>query len=130
MSVHPFRVAVESGEFHSIAHLFAEAAVLHSPVAHRPYHGRDVIATIVAAVAGVLDGFSFEKELTGGQIGAGNGDHALMFRATVAGMQIQGCDFLHTGEDGLIDEITVMLRPLKAATVFAEKMRATNAVGG
>jgi hypothetical protein len=41
----------------------------------------------------------------------------------VEGLQIQGCDFLHTREDGLIDEITVMVRPLKAATVFAERMR-------
>jgi hypothetical protein len=42
----------------------------------------------------------------------------------VGDLKIQGCDFVHTGTDGLIDEITVMLRPLKAVTVFAEKMRA------
>jgi hypothetical protein len=29
---------------------------------------------------------------------------------------------LHTNDDGLIDEITVMLRPLKAVTLFAERM--------
>ncbi len=46
-----------------------------------------------------------------------------MFRAAVAGLEIQGCDFVHTREDGLIDEITVMVRPLKAATVFADRMR-------
>jgi hypothetical protein len=46
-----------------------------------------------------------------------------MFRATVSDLEIQGCDFVHTRQDGLIDEITVMLRPLKAVTVFAERMR-------
>jgi hypothetical protein len=57
------------------------------------------------------------------------GDHALMFNATVDGLQIQGCDFLHTRQDGLIDKITVMLRPLKAVTVFADKMAANDASG-
>ena len=39
--------------------------MLNSPVAYQPYHGRDVIAAIISAVASVLEGFRFEKELTG-----------------------------------------------------------------
>jgi SnoaL-like domain len=130
VSPHPFRTAVESGELDNIGDLFAEDAVLNSPVAHRPYRGRAVIAAIVAAVASVLEGYRFEKELAGGQFGARTGDHALLFDATVAGLKIQGCDFLHTREDGLIDEITVMVRPLRAATVFAERMRVAIEAGG
>ncbi|OBG32173.1 hypothetical protein A5672_26205 [Mycobacterium alsense] len=122
MSPQPFRAAVESGELAGIGAVFAEDAVLNSPVAHRPYHGRGAIAAIIAAVGEVLDGFRFEKELPAGR------DHALMFGATVDGLRIQGCDFVHTRDDGLIDEITVMVRPLRAATVFAERMRA--ALGG
>ena len=49
-------------------------------------------------------------------------DHALVFTAKVGDLDINGCDFLHVGEDGLIDEFTVMLRPLRAVTAFAEKM--------
>jgi SnoaL-like domain len=124
VSPHPFRAAIESGEVDNIGGLFAEDAVLNSPVAHRPYRGRTVIAAIITAVASVLEGFRFEKEL------AGPGDHALLFSASVAGLQIQGCDFLHTREDGLIDEITVMVRPLRAATAFAERMRAAIEAGG
>ncbi|OBI39276.1 hypothetical protein A5709_11460 [Mycobacterium sp. E1386] len=92
MSNHPFRRAVEAGEFDRVGSLFAPDAVLHK------------------------------------LSGVGTGDHALMFRAAVANLEIQGCDFLHTRGDGLIDEITVMVRPLRAATVFAERMRA--ALGG
>lgn len=124
MSPHPFRAAVESGELDTIGELFTEDAVLNSPVAHRPYHGRGAIAAIIGAVGEVLEGFRFEKELPAGR------DHALVFDATVDGLRIQGCDFVHTRDDGLIDEITVMVRPLKAATVFAEKMRAAIAAGG
>jgi hypothetical protein len=35
-----------------------------------------------------------------------------------------GCDFLHTGQDGLIDEFTVMVRPRSAALALAEAMNA------
>lgn len=119
--MHAFRAAVEAGEFGTIGELFAPDAVLHSPIAHRPYEGRDQIAMIISAVAHSLNDFRFEKEMDGGP----TGDHALMFNATVDGLQIQGCDFLHTRQDGLIDAITVLLRPLKAVTVFAEKMGET-----
>lgn len=110
---HPFRTAVEGGQFDTIGDIFAEDGVLHSPIAQRPYRGRAVIATVVGAVARVLDDFRFERELDG----------ALMFRATVDGLDIQGCDFLHTDDDGLVDEITVMMRPLKAVAAFAARMR-------
>lgn len=117
MNAHPFRAAVEARQFDTLREIFTDDVVLHSPVAHRPYRGRDMVATIISAVATVLEGFHFVNE-----IGEGAGDHALVFEATVAGLQIQGCDFVHTRDDGLIDELTVMVRPLKAATVFAEKM--------
>jgi ketosteroid isomerase-like protein len=117
--MHPFRTAVESGRFDTIGELFAEDAVLHSPIAHHPYHGKDSIAMIICAVANTLNEFRFTTEMRGEH----DGDHALMFDATVDGLQIQGCDFVHTRADGLIDTITVMLRPLKAVGVFADKMR-------
>ncbi|MDT5117250.1 MAG: hypothetical protein QOE30_2989 [Mycobacterium sp.] len=117
--MHPFRTAVESGRFDTIGELFAEDAVLHSPIAHHPYHGKDSIVMIIRAVANTLNDFRFTTEMRGEH----GGDHALMFDATVDGLQIQGCDFVHTRADGLIDTITVMLRPLKAVSVFADKMR-------
>jgi hypothetical protein len=119
--MHPFRAAVESGEFDTIDRIFAQAVVLHSPIAHRPYHGRETVAAIIGAVADVLTGFRFEKEI--GEQAAD--DRALVFTAMVGDLNIQGCDFLHTGDDGLIDEITVMLRPLRAVTLFAERMGET-----
>ena len=36
------------------------------------------------------------------------------FKRRVGDRELQGCDFLHTGEDGLIDEMTVMVRPRSA----------------
>jgi hypothetical protein len=117
--MHPFRQAVESREFDRIGELFAEHAVLNSPIAFRPYLGRDMVAKIISIVASVFEDFAYQRG-----IGAEtDDDHALVFGARVGDLSIQGCDFLHTDADGLIDEITVMLRPLKAVQAFEEQMR-------
>ena len=118
--MHAFRRAVEAREFERIGELFAEHAVLNSPIAFRPYQGRKMVAKIINIVASILENFAFQRE-----IGAETDDnHALMFGARVGNLSVQGCDFLHTDTDGLIDEITVMLRPLKAVHAFEEQMKA------
>lgn len=51
-------------------------------------------------------------------------DHALMFRARVGDKQIQGCDFLHHDQNGLVDQLTLMVRPLSAALALRARMTA------
>ncbi|HNA49629.1 MAG TPA: nuclear transport factor 2 family protein [Mycobacterium sp.] len=116
--MHAFRAAVEARDFDALPALFAEDVVFRSPIAHKPYRGRDTVAIILRAVSRVFEDLTYVRE-----IGApGAADHALVFTARVGELDINGCDFLHVGEDGLIDEFTVMLRPLRAVTAFAEKM--------
>jgi len=68
----------------------------------------------------ILEDFTFQRE-----IGAeSDDDHALVFGARIGDLSIQGCDFVHTDAEGLIDEFTVMLRPLRAVHAFEERMRA------
>src|SRR5437868_5272013 len=46
-------------------------------------------------------------------------DHAFSWRARLGSVEIDGADFFHADEDGLIDEIRVYLRPLSALGAFA-----------
>jgi hypothetical protein len=116
--MHPFRSAVEAGEIDSVLELVSPNVVFNSPVVFRPYHGREALGVILRAVVRVFQDFQYERE-----IGAeGASDHALLFRARVGDRELHGCDFLHTGQDGLIDEFTVMVRPLSAALALAEAM--------
>jgi hypothetical protein len=94
--------------------------VFTSPVAHRPYPGKAMTAAILRGVLRVFEDFRYEREIGG----ADGRDHALLFRATVAGKEMQGCDFLHLDDDGLVDQLTVMVRPLSAAAALAEAMGA------
>ncbi|MFE3456428.1 nuclear transport factor 2 family protein [Nocardiopsis aegyptia] len=118
--MHPFRAAVEARDPDAMAALLAEDVVFTSPVVFRPYPGKAIAAAILRGVLRVFEDFRYEREIAD----PGGRDHALVFRARVGDREIQGCDFLHMDEDGLIDEFTVMVRPLSAATALAEAMGA------
>lgn len=118
--MNPFRAAVEARDFEGAVALLADDVVFRSPVVFRPYQGRDTVAAILFAVSRVFEDFRYERE-----IGAeGARDHALVFKARVGEREVHGCDLLHTNEEGLIDELTVMVRPLSAAMALGEAMKA------
>lgn len=115
-----FREAVESDDIERAIALLSEDVTFRSPVVHRPYRGREAVGVILRAVSRVFEDFRYDRE-----IGAeGAADHALVFLARVGDRELEGCDFLHVGEDGLIDEFFVMIRPLSGAMALAEAMRA------
>ncbi|MFD8101602.1 nuclear transport factor 2 family protein [Nocardia fluminea] len=116
--MHPFRTAVEARDDAAIEALLAENVVFTSPVAFQPYPGKAITAAILRAVIRVFEDFRYVREIGEGR------DHALVFEATVDGKQLTGCDFVHLDEDGKIDELMVMVRPLSAATALAARMGA------
>ncbi|GGY64604.1 nuclear transport factor 2 family protein [Streptomyces omiyaensis] len=118
--MHPFRTAVEKRDPDAVEALLAEDVVFTSPVAFKPYAGRAMTAAILRGVLRVLEDFTYVREIAD----PGGRDHALVFTAVVDGKRIQGCDFLHFDEDGLIDDFTVMVRPLSAAQALAAAMGA------
>jgi hypothetical protein len=118
--MHSFRKAVEAGDMDAAVALLSEDVVFRSPVVFKPYHGRAVVGELLKAVSKVFEDFSYARE-----IGAADArDHALVFTARVGDREIEGCDFLHVGEDGLIDEFVVMVRPLSGALALADAMKA------
>ncbi|WP_017588954.1 nuclear transport factor 2 family protein [Nocardiopsis ganjiahuensis] len=118
--MHDFRKAVEADDHDTIRALLAEDVVFTSPVAFEPYAGRAITAAIIRGVSRVFTDFRYVREIND----AGGRDHALVFEATVGGRKLNGCDFIHTNEEGLIDDLVVMVRPLSAATALAEAMGA------
>lgn len=115
-----FRQAVEANDHTAIEALLAEDVVFTSPVAFKPYPGKAITAAILRGVSRVFTDFHYVREITGED----GRDHALVFRAKVGDREISGCDFLHLNEQGLIDDFTVMVRPLSAAQALSEAMGA------
>ncbi len=113
-----FRAAVEAGDVDAAVALFAPDTVFHSPVVHRPYVGREALRAILAAVTDVFEDFRYT-----GSYGDGGDGHVLRFTARVGDRELEGIDIL-SGADGVLTELTVMVRPYSAATALRERMAA------
>ncbi len=111
-----FREAVERKDVDAVDQLLAPDIVFHSPVTFHPFIGRDTVARLLAEVEQVFSDFRYTDELEA------DGAHGLIFRASVAGKEIEGIDLLRLDADGLIADFTVMLRPLSALVPFAQAM--------
>ncbi|MCK8437201.1 nuclear transport factor 2 family protein [Streptomyces sp. D2-8] len=113
-----FREAVEKLDLDAAEALLAPDVVFTSPVVFKPYAGKAITAAILRAVSGVFQDFRYVREIND----VNGRDHALVFTARVGDREINGCDFIHLDEDGLIDEFTVMVRPLSGAQALAAAM--------
>ena len=112
-----FRAAVEADDVDAAVELFSDDVVFHSPVVHKPYVGKEALRAILRAVTTVFEDFRYT-----GSYGADDG-HVLRFAARVGDRELEGVDVL-TGTDGVLTELTVMVRPYSAATALRERMAA------
>lgn len=117
MSGRTMREALEAKDIDAVEAMLADDVVFRSPVAFAPYPGKPITSAILRAVVQVFADFRYVREIGGPE----EGEHALVFEATVDGLDITGCDFL-TWRDGQVSEFMVMVRPLKAAQALAAAM--------
>lgn len=115
-----FREAVEANDLDAAEALLAEDVVFTSPVVFKPYEGKAIIAAILRGVSRVFEDFRYVSELSS----TDGRDHALVFTTRVGDRGVDGCDFIHLDENGLIDRFMVMVRPLSGAQALAAAMGA------
>jgi hypothetical protein len=113
-----FRSAIEAGDLDAAVALFDPGVRFLSPVGHRPYQGREALRRILGAAFTVFEGFHYVAEY------GGCSGHVLEFRASVAGLRLDGVDILRGDPDGPPTELAVLVRPYSAATELKERMGA------
>ena len=120
--MHPFRKAVEDRDEAAIQALLSDDVVFTSPVAFKPYVGKPITAAILCGVLRVFEDFRYVREIHDSE----SGHHALEFETGIVGadVTVNGCDFLHVNDEGLIDDFKVMVRPLSGAKALSEAMAA------
>jgi SnoaL-like domain len=111
-----FRDAVERQDIGAAQELLSQEIVFHSPVTFHPFVGRETVTRLLGLVADTFEGFRYVTEMHG------DGVHTLLFRAALGDREIEGVDILHLDEQGLIDDFTVMLRPISGLLPFAQAM--------
>ena len=114
--MHPFRAAVEARDPDAMTACMAPDIRFYSPVAFKPFAGRESVNELFWNLFEVFEDFRYTDELEG------EGTHALIFRAAVNGKELEGLDHLVFGDDGLVTEFTVMIRPLSALMAMGEAM--------
>jgi hypothetical protein len=102
----------------------APGVTFHSPVTFKPFEGRDAVGVVLGAVMEVFEDFRYTDELSGDRV------HALVFEASVGGRDVQGLDLLRLDSDGLIEDLTVMVRPLSATLALRDAMGRQLGVAG
>jgi hypothetical protein len=103
-----FRAAVQARDLDGMVAALDPEVRLFSPVAFRPFAGRDAVRELFMNLLEVFQEFRYEDELSGEE------SHALIFRAVVEGKELQGLDYMEFGPDGKIAKFTVMVRPASA----------------
>ena len=101
--------AVETKRLDDIVEAFAEDAVLHSPVQFKPFEGRTAITQLLSILVEVFEDFRYTDQLE-----SGDGSIGLVFRARIGSREVEGLDLLRFNDRGLIQDVTVMVRPLSA----------------
>jgi ketosteroid isomerase-like protein len=117
--VSAFREAVENKDFDALEATLASDVVFRSPVVFAPYEGREAVAGLLRVVGQVLTpNLSYVWQVREGD------REVLCFNSVVDGREIDGVDLLHYNEDGLVAELTVMVRPLSALVTLRDAIGA------
>jgi hypothetical protein len=123
-----FRAAVEARDMSPFDEIFAPNVRLVSPVKFTPFEGRPAVRGLMNVLLRTFTDFRYVGELAGeaqlGPDGPLTPSHILIFRAVVAGKQVHGIDLIQPGPSGLIEELTVMVRPLSAVTALGDAVLA------
>jgi hypothetical protein len=111
-----FERAVEARDVEALVGALAPDVVFRSPVVFRPYEGRELVAKVLEAVTRVFEDFEYVQRFEE------NGTAALIFTARVGDRELDGLDLLRLDDEGLVSELTVMVRPMSGLNALAAAM--------
>ena len=112
------REAIEAGDITALGALLADDVLFRSPAVYKPYQGRETVLGLLGVVAQVFENFRYRAEWNDGDT------TILFFEANVGDRELQGVDILEHNADGLVEEFTVMIRPLSGLQALAGTIQA------
>lgn len=118
--MHAIRKLRESGHatVADYEELLTANVVFHSPVLIRTAEGRSVVAKIFAASTTLRDGAYI------GEWKLDDRRTLLRWKGTIQGHELESFDIIEENDEGLIVDRTVAFRPMPAAKLFRDAMRA------
>ena len=111
---------MRAGDVGLLDGMIAEGAVFRSPAVHTPQAGKAITVKYLTAAFHVLGNPTFRY------VGEWRAERSavLRFACEVGGKHVEGVDIIGWNDAGLIDDFTVMVRPLKGLQALIEAMGA------
>src|SRR5215510_4310451 len=117
MSKHPFRVAIEAGASdESFSKLFATDVVIHAPMLTRAVKGVRDVVNIIGHAAKLAGPIQYTLEVRDAK------QTILFWSGDAGGYALEAATILVDGDDGLIREVRVLMRPWPVVTIFRDAM--------
>jgi hypothetical protein len=116
VTIHPFEdVSRTEPAAERFAELLAPDVIFHSPVFVHPITGRDPVAELLGTVHTIFGVPTYRLGLRE------DSDTMLLFDGAVDGETLQVAVVIRDDPHGLIQELTVLMRPLSVARRFGEE---------
>lgn len=117
-SLEKWHQMIQSGDLSNLSDLLADEVVFRSPVAHKPYEGKQVVFFILTNVIQVFENFTYHRKLY-----TEDGKNVVLeFSANVSEKSLKGIDMVQFNEQGKIIDFEVMIRPMSGLAALAEQM--------
>jgi hypothetical protein len=114
--IHAFTAAMQRKDADAMLAHMADDIILKTPLVAEPVKGKAAIRPVVEALLGVVDKFDFREIMQGPR------HVSAFFGITVGSNELDGVDYWRINEAGLIQEMTVLWRPLPAVVAVHDKL--------
>ncbi len=114
--IHAFTAAMQRKDLDAMLTHMADDIVLKTPLAAEPSEGKTALRPVVEALLAVVDKFDFREIMQGPQ------HVSSFFKVTVGPIELDGMDYWRLNEAGLIQEMTVLWRPLPAVVAVQARL--------
>lgn len=111
---------VAAGDLSKVGEMAREDVLFRSPVAHKPYEGREALSLVLSTVSKVFEDFTYHRQF----VSRDGMSVALEFSAHVGGKQLKGADFIRFDANGMMAEFEVMIRPASGLMALGAAMGA------
>lgn len=117
-SIQRWHHMLETRDLSLLNELLSEKVVFKSPVAFKPYPGKQVVTFILSNVIEIFENFRYHREL----YTADGLSVVLEFSANVGEKTLKGIDMIQFNEQGQIVDFEVMIRPKSGLEALALQM--------
>jgi hypothetical protein len=115
MPKHSFRVAIETGATdEDLSKLFAPDVVIKAPMLTKPVEGTRDVLNIIGHAAKLAGPIEYMLEVRDAK------QTILLWKGQAGGFTLEAATILVDGEDGLIREVRVLMRPWPVVTIFRD----------